>query len=170
MSSKNNENSAAASAIVFIAMGILAIGLFIAAALAFLCFVLTILCLFAWNNPVRIGRLSILPADARAFLFRGVIGLWLVPAFVLFCDALFKLGVVWGYLPYMMMVGYVGGSLGLELLFAGDDKPATAEPDFLPPAQQIPERSDDDPSSPWQRPKDKPFNYASWDDDDETRR
>ncbi len=158
MSSNNNDNSAIGAAIGFAAIGMAVMALFLFAAFAFLALILTILSLIAWNRPLAMGKWIITPQEARGFILRGLAGLWLAPAFILFCDVIFQLGVNWNYLPHMMGVGYVLGSVGWETITLNS---SAAEPqvEILPPARQIQHQ----PNEP------APFRYASWDDEEEFR-
>ncbi len=165
MSSNNNNDASTGIAIVF---GIIAALAFVAFALfAFVAFVLTILAICAWNKPLRIGRKFVLePEDARAFVWRGLMGMWMVPAFAFFVNVFLGVHINWGYLAHMMAFGYVAGSLGVEAMMADENgNHQHAEPQqyqqVLPP--QTAQRAL--PPSPR-----GPFNYASWDDEEENRR
>lgn len=69
MSSNNNDNGAVMG-IAFV-MAILAfIGLFIFAVLAFLACILTVLAVLAWNKPLKLGKHSLEPEEARMFVLR----------------------------------------------------------------------------------------------------
>lgn len=168
MSSKNNDNSAAATAVGIAGAGMAFAFLFLFAIAAFATFVLTILCLIACFTPLRLGKWTLTQEEASAFLLRGVAGMWLVPAFVLFCDVIFQIGIIWDYLPHMMGVGYVLGSLGWGLLTA-ETEMASTDVEVIPPAQQITHQPKPTQGSAWQQPHQnvEPFRYASWDDDEE---
>lgn len=165
MSSNNNNDASTGIAIVF---GIIAGLAFVAFAIfAFTAFALTILAICAWNKPLRIGRKFVIePHEARAFVWRGLMGMWMVPAFAFFVNVFLGVHINWGYLTHMMMFGYVAGSLGIEAMMAdGNGNQGHAEAPHHhevlppPPAQRaLPPASRE------------PFNYASWDDEDENRR
>lgn len=164
MSQKNDESTAMATAIGFVGALMAAAAIFLFAVFAFFAFILTILCVFAWNNPLTLGKWTIQPSEARGFVYRGLAGMYLLPLFIGFCDVIFHLGVVWSYLPHMMGVGYVLGSIGVEVLMANANE-AQAEPEILPPAPQLPAPQPQNPQ-PLQRAA-EPFRFASWDDEEE---
>ncbi|MBN9033804.1 MAG: hypothetical protein BGO05_21405 [Rhizobiales bacterium 63-7] len=163
MSSNNNDNGAGmAVAIVCALIGAAAIFLF--AILAFVAFVLTILAIFAWNSPVTLGKWTLHPHEARAFVGRGILGAVLVPTFVLFVQVVFTIPVEWQYLNYMLLIGYVLGSIGIEIMMA--DQEGTSTPPattYIPPAPQLPAPPKPSP----QTSEAEPFRFASWDDEEE---
>lgn len=168
MSSNNNDNTAGAGLAILV--GIFAFfALFLFAVAAFITFFLTILCVVACFKPFSIGKWQLTSEDASWFLMRGVMGMWLVPSFVYFCDVAFDIGIVWDYLPHMFCFGYVAGSLGWELLMA-DSNAAQPQAEVLPPAQQITHQPIQAQPSPWQRQQPEQFGYASWDDEEEFRK
>lgn len=164
--SQNNQNDASAGiGLVFAGIGILALVAF--AAFAFIAFALTALAIFAWNKPRRLGRkIVIQPEEARAFVFRGLVGMGLVPAFVFFVNVFQNVHIEWQYLSHMMVFGYVAGSLGIEVLMA--DQSDAAESDETRQVQQV------TPLQPEQRVlrpiEPEPFRYASWEDEEENGR
>jgi hypothetical protein len=164
MSSQNNDNSLAI-AIGFIGAGVVILGIFIFAVAAFITFIFTILSLCAWNKPLRITKkLTIEPEEARAFVGRGLIGAFLLPAFVCFCILLFGLNVRPDAWNYIVIVGYIAGSLGVEIMMAeesaqqADSVPLQLPPPSVQPRQNVPSRNDTT------RP---PFRFASWNDEEE---
>lgn len=157
--SQNNDNSAAMG---FAFVGaILAFALlFIFAFLAFIAFGLTILALLAWNEPFRMGKITIEPHEARAFVGRGLIGAVVLPVFVVFTSILFGVPINDDYWLYFVIGGYVGGSIGVEMLSA-EDNPQNISPIVPPMPNRLPPSPD-----PVQRP---PFQFASWDDEEEDK-
>ena len=168
MSSNKNDNSAAATAVGAVGAGLAFMAVFLFAVAAFVASVLTILCVIACYRPLKIGKWTLSTEEAAWFLIRGSAGSFLVPAFVLFCDIAFNLGVVWYYLPHMMVFGYVMGSLGWEILTAESNPQPEVE--ILPPVQQLPPQSRQAQPSVWQQQDSQPFGYASWDDEEELRK
>ncbi len=163
MSSNNNNDTGVI--VGFIVAGLAMIAFFIFALFAFAAFVLTILAIFAWNKPLRIGRKFVItPEEARAFVGRGIVGMWAVPAFALFVNVFLGVHINWEYFTHMMMVGYVGGSIGLEMMLADKDGSGDStelHQQVLPPA----------PAQKALPPAERePFHYASWDDEEENRR
>lgn len=168
-SNNNNDASAAGTGIAVIGAGFVFLAVFLFAVFAFIATILTVLCLIALFTPLKLGKWTLESDEALNFLFRGAIGACLIPAFVLFCDVIFGLGVNWNYLLHMMGVGYVLGSLGWEML-AAKSNIAQPQAEVLPPAQQITYQSDSQRPSLWQQQEPETFNYATWDDEEEFRR
>jgi hypothetical protein len=165
MSNNNNDNTAGAG-LAILGAGLLIIAVALFAVFAFVTAILSVLCLIAIWKPITIRNWTLGRDEALDFLFRGCIGAWLVPAFVLFCDGVFTIGVDWDYLLHMMGVGYVLGSLGWEVITANSNTSAPSQQvDVLPPSQQIAP-----PPSPWARQEPEAFRYASWDDEEELRK
>lgn len=162
MSSSKPNDEITALAIVAGMAGIvvMAIAAIFFAVLAFLAVVFTVLCLWAWDEPLTLGKFTIQPEEARAFIIRGLIGMVTLPLFAAFCAVLFKFpihGPVW---PYLFFGGYVLGSIGIEILMAQEEQ--NAPPTITLPAQHIepPQRAVLPPPSP------APFRYASWGDEE----
>lgn len=173
--SQNNNDEATAIGMVFAMIGvfIMMVGFAILALAAFASFVLTILALCAWNKPLSLGKVTIEPHEARAFVGRGVFGAFVVPAFVLFCDVLFGLGVDWNYALHIAGVGYVLGSIGVEILMAEDEEGQAGQPS-VPAQQQLPGQSQPSPEPQYLPPTagSQPaykFRYATWDDEEAGR-
>lgn len=164
MSSKNDETSGIAAGAGILITLLAFAALFIFAVLAFLAFGLTVLCFFAWNKPITLGKWTIEPDEARSFVLRGIAGMWLVPIFVAFCSILFGINIVWSYLPHMMAFGYVGGSIGIDIL-TSNSKPSQ-EIEILPPTPQLP--APPQPTPFQQRPA-QPFEFATWEDEEGKR-
>lgn len=160
MSSKNDDTSGIVMAFAFVGAVAFIMAAFVFAVLAFLAFILTILCLFAWNQPRRIGKLVILPEEARAFVYRGLAGMCLLPVFAGFCELLFGIHIKEALYPYLFIGGYVGGSIGIGILMAEQNGGETGAIDITPP--QLPS----EPQRSLPRPEPEPFRYASWDDEE----
>ncbi len=161
MSSKNDESNALAFAAAFIFAGMIFLAFAIFAVAAFITFVLTIICVIACFRPLKLGNETIYPEQASAFIVRGCAGSIILPAFALFASALFKFQIVPDYWPYIFLLGYIGGSLGIEMLNAEDDGNAGRSAPPLPPSP---------PQQSLPRPEPEPFRYASWDDEEEARK
>ncbi len=162
MTSKNDESAAMATAVGFIVAGAVALAMMVFAVLAFIAFVLTILSIVAWNSPLRLGKWTIEPEEARSFVRRGLVGAWLVPVFALFCEFFLNVQINWDYLAYLILGGYVAGSIGLEIMFAKENQQVTMNTN-PPPVERMP--------APPQRylapPPQEQFRFATWDDEDQ---
>jgi len=163
MASNNSDDGKIA--ILLVLGAIWAIALIVFAIFAFIAFVLTILAICAWNKPLHIGKLSIEPEEARAFVGRGLVGMWVVPAFALFTNVFLGVHINWGYLNHMMVFGYVGGSIGVLFLMTDENG---AVPASSPQREvALPQPKSHQTLAP---PPREPFHYANWDDEEESRR
>lgn len=163
---QNDENTAIAMALGFIGAVMMVIAFAVIAILSFVAFVFTILAIIAWNEPLRLGRLVIEPEEARAFVYRGLLGAATAPAFLLFCAVLFGVPVEWNYFHYFLLGGYVAGSVGIEIAMAEENSGDSAVHPQLP-QQVLPPRPAPQMTPPAER---EPFSYARWDDEEENRR
>lgn len=163
MSANNGQNNAyimvfaiVSAALMFLAYAVIAIA-------AFAALVLTVLSVFAWNKPLKIGRFILAPKEARSFVSRGFWGMVILPLFAAFCSVLFGIVIPDSYWIAIYLAGYVLGSIGGAILLA-EEKPEVTPPAAMPP--QVPQ-----PSQPEQlsTPPRKPFEYASWDDEADTK-
>jgi hypothetical protein len=166
MSSRNDESSGAVFAFVFVATAILIVAAIIFALAAFAALVLTVLCIFAWKDGLTIGEFSIEAHEARAFVLRGVLGAIILPAFAVFTALLFGEPISDDAWSYIFIGGYTLGSVGIEYLISQQETPAQPPTPIVPPRQITPPpASDHMPIAPPARP----FEYASWDDEDIAR-
>ncbi|MFO1150379.1 MAG: hypothetical protein U1E62_18530 [Alsobacter sp.] len=169
--SSQNDNSGAYVGFAFIAAGLYIAGLFLFALAAFAAFVLTILSVLAWHKPLRLGKDTVItPEEAQGFIKRGLIGAVALPVFVVFAAILLNFDIrddAWGYI---VIGGYVGGSLILEMMIQNQkEKEEQAQAQaamlmMLPPAPP--------PATPPLRPALRErapddFRFASWDDEEE---
>jgi hypothetical protein len=161
----NNEASAIGAIVGFVGMIVVFVAIIALAIAAFLTFVVTLICIVSWNSETRIGNQTFEPDWARAFVQRGLAGAALFPAFIAFCGValtpLMDGEFHWEptYWLYTMGLGYMGGSLGIEILRADDDDGSSDEPAaplWITPPPPLAEKPD--PTS---------FQYASWEDDDQ---
>lgn len=165
--SQNNDNSGAAMGIAFVLAGLPCIALVIFAVLAFLALVLTIVAICAWNNPVRLFGQTLYPSEARAFVGRGLVGTFLLPAFIVFCEVMFEVRFPWDiYGQYVLMGGYTLGSVGIEIMMAEEGGTSSTVEIYDPPAAP-PSRLPEPPRALPGPESKEPFRYASWDDEDE---
>lgn len=158
--SQNDNNSSANNAV---GMGLALIAVLMLVAfylLMFVAFVLSIICFFAWNKPVRIGKHVLMPEEARSFVKRGLAGAFLFPAFIIFLEVFFGIRVNGDYLMHIVMGGYMLGSVGYEMFIGGGNDEQVPAQTIIPPNQQIAP-----PPSPPAPPR-PPFRFASWNDED----
>ena len=160
MSQGNNE----ATGIIFAISIVCVLGYMLVLAFAaftlFVAFVLTIIALLAWNTPRRIGKWIITPDEARSFVYRGLAGAGLVPAFWIFCCVIFDLPFHGDLLLPVALFGYVLGSVGITLL--EDEEPL--ETQVVPMQTAVPEQLPTPNALP--APPKPPFRYATWDDEE----
>lgn len=159
MSGKNDELQGMSVALAFVGVGAIVVGIFLFAVFAFLAFILTIAALIAWNEPLHIGKHTVEPAEARAFITRGVAGAFLIPAFAVFSSVLLGFAIEDAAWPYLIIGGYVAGSVGVGILLADEDGEITTATDVTPPQSIAPP---EEPASP-----PVPFRFASWDDEEQ---
>lgn len=86
----------------------------------------------------------------------------MLPAFAVFVEVLFNIGLnpeVW---PYPFIGGYTAGSVGIEALRAQDENSVRPVQNYTPPQPVAP------PSREARPPKEQPpFQFASWNDEEE---
>lgn len=144
-----------------VAMFIVVIGAAIALGIGFLCFVMTILSCVAWSRTLRIGRITIHPQGARAFVLRGLFFAAAFPTYWALCSLVLSLPVRLDVSGYLALAGYIFGSIGIELL---EDESQTVP--SQPEHRNLPQRII--PSQQHTRlPSPESFRYASWDDEEE---
>lgn len=168
MSNRNDEMTGFAVAIGFI--GALALVMFavIFALAAFAAVLLTILALCAWDRPITVFGQTTCPEEARAFVYRGLIGMVLLPVFVIFCAALFKFQIVDEAWVYLILGGYTLGSVGVEILKAQAEEEAAANATYIPPAPPAALPQPEQPPRPAGKPNER-FTFADWDDEEAQR-
>lgn len=174
MGSRNSDSAGLfwLAVLALIVLYFLALILFAIAAFAAL--VMTVVALFAWNDDLRLGQLTVASDDARFFVIRGLIGAGLTPLFCAFMATLYDFEVDWQALPVFLLFGYTAGSVGIEVwlhrrrreearysayrdltmrrLEATSSRPALP----APAAYSAP---------PTPSPSNPPFRFASWDDE-----
>lgn len=162
MSQNNAKDELSMIAVVFAFIGAMAmmLVLLVFAVLAFLALVLTLVCFFAWNSPVTIGKWTLVPDVARGFVYRGLIGAVLLFAFAVFAAVMFGIRIEDQAVPYILLAGYTLGSVGLEIIWAEEQAEVPASRTVIPPNQQIA------PPPQVPQPPARPFRFASWDDED----
>ena len=113
--SQNHDDNATAGGFAFLIAGMLLASALVALGLAFIAFVFTLICAWAWlfDTPIAMGSVRIDPRQARAFIVRGVAFAFLVPLFTVFMAAIFKWHVGAEVWPYLVVGGYVLGSVGI---------------------------------------------------------
>lgn len=165
MSQRNDEASGLAMAFAFVGVAALFMAAIIFALLAFAALVLTVLSFIAWNRELKIGTLIITPDEARQFVKRGIIGAFVLPAFVAFAAMLFGLKVDPDFWFYIVIAGYSLGSVGIAILEAQEaERQASAGASMMVP-QPPPVPLKPQPVASETPP---PFRFASWDDEDKS--
>lgn len=159
MSQNNAKDEVTVIAMIFAFIGAMAMFMMILAfaVLAFVALVLTVVCLFAWNSPLTLGKWTLMPDEARGFVYRGLIGSVLLAAFSVFIGIMFDIRIEDRAVPYILLGGYTLGSIGLEIL--AQEQGEAPHQTIIPPSQQIAP-----PSAP--QPPAQPFRFASWNDED----
>jgi hypothetical protein len=171
MSSRNDETSGMIFVVAIIGAAAYAFIFLVFMIAAFVTFVLTLLCLHAWFKPRAIRNVILMPEEARSFIKRGLLGALMLPAFAVFLEIIFDLRINADVLPYLAALGYMGGSLGIEILMA--------EEEASPPVVNAPRQHVLAPSRPVERivlapPRQRKqsgerhpsFDYATWDDEE----
>ncbi len=159
MASNNDDTNGAA--IIFVFIVFMAIGGFLLAALYAI--ILGIISLFALFKPLKLGKHTFLPGEARAYLIRGFVGIALAPIVTAMVIAFFDVTIPADWLPWVALAGYTIGSLGVEYILQalnGDEdepedtflRPAAVRNYVLPPQEK------------------RPYEFASWDDEDVNQR
>ena len=162
----SNNNGEAMIGILLLAM-LGAAAVLMVAVFAFAALVLTLAAIAAWEKPIVLFGDVIEPDAARAYVLRGILGAGLAPVFVVFSAFLFQFSLngISGHGWLLILIGgYSLGSLGVEILIdemrreaAGALPPVILQP--LPPQEKAPPAV--------KLPREQPFRFASWDDEEE---
>jgi hypothetical protein len=171
MSQKQNDDNAGL-AIVIAMIGIVA--LFFFAVLLIFAGVLTVLSILAWNKPLKLtDEITILPREARIFVYSGLAGI----AIAVVCAGL--IAGVYGFrmsdevMGYVVLGGYVLGSLGVSFHLAEEEKKAEeARQAALLREQQLAQQARQAQPLPrnvltFRRPQPDSFRFADWRDEPE---
>lgn len=164
MSSRNDETNGMGAAIGIVGGAAFVMFMFLFALAAFASACLTVLCILAWNKPLQIGPYELSPRPAQAFIRGGIVGAGLAPLFAAFCSLLFTMPIVDSAWAYLILGGYVVGSLGMGYLTEKQMEQETqqnAVPTVLPSVAQN--------SQPQMTSDYTAFRFASWDDEEELR-
>lgn len=167
MSGQNNEANGMAFVLALFGAGMLLLGMFIFAVAVVFAVVLTIIAILAWNKPLTIFGETVQPHEARWFVYRGIIGMYGLPAFAVFCHFLFGLHIGDSVLSWLFLGGYVGGSVGIEALKAMNEAEAAKAPTTIEPT--LPSARSSTPVQKLPAPPSETFRYASWDDEESSR-
>lgn len=146
--------------VILFAIYIALIVMFVVASLT--CIVFTILALLAWNKPLPLGETKLYPPEARAFIYRGLLGAGIAPILALIVCAMIDQPVTDDALLFIVWLGYLFGSLGI-LFLMDEDEAQTAAPQTQTLNHGAP--STEEPASLPAPPK-QSFQYASWDDEE----
>ena len=166
--SQNNNVSPEAVVGWLVLVAIAAAIMFMAAIFAFIALAYTALAIAAWNNPITLWGETVDPDDARAYVFRGLVGAGLAPVLVTFAGLLFQFELnkitEHGWL-LIILGGYCLGSLGIEIMIHEEQekaKAAAAHMQEVLPALPPPPKA---PPAPPQREQ-KEFRFETWDDEE----
>lgn len=132
---------------------------FFGALVAFVAFAWSLVCLLAWRRSFRLGPIYVHASQARAFIWRGLFGAAVVPAFLLFSQAIDAFPVSWSYIAYYLLGGYTALSVGLEYLFARRRS--------LPYVYYDTDEHEPSIGASRQSLLSPPHRFASWDDEEE---
>lgn len=157
--SSRNDNSGEMMAFAVVAALFWIAFLLVYAVLLFGAFVFTVLSIIAWSRPFTMGKYTIEPHEAHAFVNRGVIGMFALPFFAAFCQALFNVQIEENIWPHLFLGGYALGSLVVGLWMESNAQQPIDQPP-LPPQMPAP------PEQPRPLPHAEPFRFASWDDEE----
>lgn len=168
--SSNNNNMSPEAMIGIMVITVIGLAFMVIAALfAFAAIVLTFIAIAAWNEPLIVGDDIVHPDEARAYVWRGVVGAIALPLFAVFCSVVFQFDLKeitdHGWL-LILLAGYSGGSLGIEIAIqqAREEAAAAAaiQQEILPPLPAPQPK-------PTQTQSTKPaedFEFARWDDEE----
>ncbi|UJW86902.1 hypothetical protein [Devosia sp. SL43] len=161
MSGKNDESTGIAIGLGLIFAGFVFMAAAVFILLALFTAVLSVMALLALWKPLRIGKITIEPHEARSFLLRGIIGTFLLPFAALALAPLFDFGVRDEWFVYLFIGGYMIGSVGIEFIIEKvREANEAAEAEQASQLTVIPPK----PVSP---PEQQPFEFARWDDEEE---
>lgn len=157
-SNNNNEVNGLIFIMAMLVAGAILLGVVIYIVIATITLGLSIISLFALWKPLKLGKETITPQEARWFLIRGIIGFYVFPLFVSVLANIMKWRIEADWSIHIMIVGYIIGSLGIEFVLAKlneeDEEPSKGNVTVIAPPQ------------PQQEPPRATFEYARWDDDE----
>lgn len=174
----NNEASAAGATIGFIAAGMFFVAAAAFAIGLFISILLTLWCLYAWNEPRTLFGQTTTPEEARGFVYRGLAGMVIAPVFAAFAAALLHFRIQDDWWGYLILAGYAIGSVGIgieiEKAKAAAAQQAADQRALLPPEPARSLRTIDaapirQPVQPAQDGQES-FRFATWDDEEELRK
>jgi hypothetical protein len=171
MSSNSNDGGGAVIVLAIVGVILYFTFLFLFALGVFAAVILTILCLLAWNRPLRFFGYVLEPHEARVFVGRGIAGMILVPLFAAFAGWFFEFQVPPELWSYLIIGGYALGSVGVEyqnakhgeerLFVRGNDVVSMSLPPQAP-VRVLPSNR----ARPEVSPEDTGFEFATWDDEE----
>lgn len=165
MSSKNDGTNETAMALGLFCMAAFFLFVFVFAVATFVALIFTCLAIAAWERPLKLGKETLQPDEARRFVYCGLGGAVALPFFVFFCIVLFGVPIRQDAWVYIVIAGYDLGALGVAMIEAAqaeEEKKAA----LLNPPQVVPPP----PPEPKPAPRTKrPYDFASWDDEDARR-
>jgi hypothetical protein len=123
---------------------------------------MTVIALWAWNNPRVFMKQVILPKEARLYVWSGILGSLILPMLIVIASGYMQFTVPDDYMPLIAIVGYSLAANGIAIILAKIDEANAIDAqtiDAMPPPQSI------QPRPQIEKPK-QPFEFATWDDEE----
>ncbi|RKF06994.1 hypothetical protein DEM25_003685 [Oceaniradius stylonematis] len=159
MSYNNDQNAALSAQLSILLIGIAVLAFVFIAAAVVACVFISMVALFAWEKPKRVGSILFTPFKARLILLSGVMSSVGCPFGVL------AVQLIMGedFVPHFYLIAAVGGYAfgSLFSFYFGDEEDDDVQP-VVPEPRQIVQQLPPQPPQPRQ-----PFHYASWNDEEE---
>lgn len=161
MSSNNSDTNGMAMGLGLLAVAALFLWIILYVMAALFTAVLSVVSLCALWKPLKIGRHVITPSEAWWFLGRGIIGSFVLPIITVIAARMFEVDIEPDWQIHIVVIGYILGALGGEwVLHTISEAEAKEEAMKAPPAPRP------HVSPPRMTYQGKPFEYATWDDED----
>ncbi|UIN35502.1 hypothetical protein [Methylobacterium oryzae] len=168
---QNGKSNEFAFTLALIGAAIYVIAAFILTFALFASLCLTVLCLFAWNKPLRLFGHILTPEEAREFVGRGILGMVLIPSFILFATIILRIPISDDVWPFLIFGSYTVGSLSLAF-DERDDNDDTSQLQLLKGSDitSAQAAADTEYQIAPVKPAAPPFRFATWDDEEELRK
>ena len=163
MASRNSETDGFAIGLGLLAFAAIVLWIVIYILAGIVTAVFTVMSLMALWRPLKIGKQTITPKEARWFLVRGIIGVFAFPLIAAIAAQMLKIEIEPEWRVHLMAIGYMLGSLGGEWVsYTITEAQTKEEAAKKPPVPQAPTITP--PKMIYQG---KPFEYASWNDEED---